>query len=328
MSSPDDYEVMRELRGISDRDIERLLVGEVLGDADLDDVAIHLRNLRAVSAQAPGDAVATRHVAAVVAAARTRAHGAAPRGAAPPFTPAGALLRRVKTAAAGVAAAAVGLTGATTGLAYTGVDLPGRAAERAVEAVLSVELPNQDVAENRASAGVVADRVRAIIAAWTEEARGCEFGQAVSGAARGENEVRPAEDPCTNDGNTTAKGSKATGEEKSAAGKARAEEARARAEERAASGRARGAEGRSNGPEKSTAGRATAEEKSSAGRATGNENSTGGQSTADEKSSAGQSNAEENPGGDHPTGEDRSSEGRATAEQKSSAAQDRAGGSQ
>ena len=59
MTPPGDYEVMRELRGISDHDIERLLDGEVLGDADLDDVAIHLRNLRAVSAQVPGDDIAS-----------------------------------------------------------------------------------------------------------------------------------------------------------------------------------------------------------------------------------------------------------------------------
>lgn len=210
-------------------------------------------------------------------------------------------MHRTRVALARLAAGAVAVTGATAGLAYAGVDLPGQAAEQAFEAVLNVELPNQGAPEEAAStdarsaeAGAVAERVRAVIEAWTGE-RGCEFGQAVAAAARGDAEGGPAEDPCTKS-DAAAEGSKATGAEKSAAGKARAEDARAAAAEKAAAAEIRAAEkaaaGTATGAEKSGSGQTTAEEKSSTGKATAEEKSSAGKATGEEKSSGAGENSQ------------------------------------
>lgn len=282
---------MRKLREISDRDIERLLSGEALGDGDLSEVASHLRNLRAFSARIPGEEVESRHVAALVTAARNRAHGAAPPGTAPSARTGRGFVYRTKVFVARVAAAAVALSGATAGLAYAGVDLPGQAAEKAFEAVLKVELPNQggDDAEKSSGAGAVADRVHAVIEAWGEDERGCAFGQAVAATARGEDSNRgPETDPCPESEDDGAKetkapkGSKARGEEKSSAGKANAEE--------------KSSAGKANAEEKSSAGKATGEEQSSAGKAKAEEKSSAGKAKAEEKSSDGRSNQPEDTG--------------------------------
>jgi hypothetical protein len=129
--------------------------------------------------------------------------GPAPPPAGPPTTTVRAarpaestrpLLRRrarwVITAVTG-AASLVLLTGA---LALAGVDLPGTAAETAFAKVFGVELPNQadrqagtrpeelpDTAADTANAVLEVIGERRAGADWT----GCEFGAAVSAAARG-----------------------------------------------------------------------------------------------------------------------------------------------
>lgn len=78
-----------------------------------------------------------------------------------------------------VAAGAVAASLSTFGLAYAGVDLPGTAAEEAFEAVLGVELPNQDGAEgaDESTTDTLLDE------SDLDAAKDCEFGQAVADKA-------------------------------------------------------------------------------------------------------------------------------------------------
>ena len=187
--------------------------------------------------------------------------------------------------AAGVLAASMSMMG----LAYAGVNLPGQAAAQALEAVTGVELPNQDGEENGKS---VAEDVKAVVESDME--KGCEFGQAVASAAsqnaRGE---RSDEDRCTEtDGEDTApRGSKATGDEKSAQGRATAGERSQGASDAAADNAARGSDRASAG-----AGNAPTGESEDDGEDDGGMS---GRETAGERSSGastgGASNAEGRP---------------------------------
>jgi len=138
-----------------------------------------------------------------------------------------------------IAAATAALLLSTIGLAYAGVDLPGTAAEKAVEKVLGVELPNQaaddsasdeahgksdedhgksDEAGDEENGKSVSDDVHDVKDS-TEE-RGCEFGQAVSDAAGAnrQGDEDNEKDPCDREDGEEhePQGSRATGEEHSA----------------------------------------------------------------------------------------------------------------
>lgn len=91
-----------------------------------------------------------------------------------------------------VTVGAATLVATTAALALAGVDLPGTAAETAFQQVLGVELPNQaqdgvDPAQLPEGASDTADRVLTVIRDRLSgaERNGCEFGAAVSAAARG-----------------------------------------------------------------------------------------------------------------------------------------------
>lgn len=99
-------------------------------------------------------------------------------------------LDRVRSFTLRLSAGTAGILAATTGLAYAGVDLPGTAAERAIESVIQVELPNQ---EPQRGAKSRSDEVHAVQSAMPKG--GCEYGQAVSDAANGDHGNND-NDPC------------------------------------------------------------------------------------------------------------------------------------
>jgi hypothetical protein len=174
------------------------------------------------------------------------------------------------------------------GLAYAGVDLPGTAAEKAVENVLRVELPNQARPENPGKS--VADEVHAVIEG-TED-RGCEFGQAVAAAAsanrRGEAPAK--DDPCARDGSEP-NGSRATGEERSAEGRARASEASGGASDAGADNAGTHDDfGRATAEEAKTGGQESGSSASDAGADNAGTHDDSGRATAGEASSKGQAN--------------------------------------
>jgi hypothetical protein len=281
MSLPNDYEdEMGRLGRLSDREVEHLAAGRTpIGDDTLEDLAAHLRIIRAACIAAPDEVTHALHVAEITQTAQLfAASGERVPAATKAIGPAGQASklakwrRRMEVArsraikvAAGVAAAML----STVGLAYAGVDLPGHAAEKAFDSVLGVELPNQSDRQVEIksdgpdeSANQTALDVWAVISNWSGD-RGCAFGQAVANAAT-DGEHAP---DCTK-----AEGAGARGDEASAKGRATADEASAK-------------------------GRATADESSVKGRATADESSAKGQATADEASSDDTSTANEASGG-------------------------------
>ena len=131
-------------------------------------------------------------------------------------------MSRTVRVATQVALASIVLSGLTIGLAFAGVDLPGTAAEKALEKVSGLELPNQGT---EGSGNSVNEDVKAVIDSDTE--KGCEFGQAVAAEASQNRKGTGGSDtdPCAQGGGASSthesKGSKATGEEKSAEGRAK-----------------------------------------------------------------------------------------------------------
>jgi hypothetical protein len=296
VSSFDDYDdEMARLSELSDRDLDRLFAGGSTGSALSDDLRAVLGAARTALAEAPNEVARQRHLSAVLEAARDLALAEQTRAPAPVPAPV-SVWRKVMHRSLSVALRLSVALGAATlsmaGLAYAGVDLPGNAAEKAVEKVLRVELPNQARPENAGKS--VADEVHAVIE--SSDDRGCEFGQAVAAAASAnrQDESPAKDDPCTRDDSNGANGSRATGEERSAAGRARASEA---------SGGASDA-GADNAGTHDDFGRATAEEASSKGQGNGSSASDGGADNA----------------GDH------DDFGRGTAEDASSSAQEKANG--
>jgi hypothetical protein len=277
MSLPNDYEdEMGRLGRLSDRKVEQLAAGRPPTDEDaFEELAADLRVVRAACIAAPDEVTQALHIAEITQTAQLlAARGERVPAATQAIGPAEQTSKRAKwrrrlemarssaiKLAAGVAAATL----STVGLAYAGVDLPGQAAEKAFDAVLGVELPNQvggDVEITSDGPDENADQtaldVWAVISNWSGE-RGCAFGQAVANAAT-EGEHAP---DCTK----AEAGSQ--GDEASAKGRATAEEASAN-------------------------GRATAEEASSAGTSTANESSQGrteaGKENGDTASERGQGN--------------------------------------
>jgi len=208
------------------------------------------------------------------------------------------------------AAATLAASMSMVGLAYAGVNLPGQAAERALEAVTGLELPNQGSNEGKS----VADDVHAVL---DSELKGCELGQAVADAADAnrQDEASAEIDPCEH---ADAEGSKATAEEKSTAGRAKAAEksggrSESRGSEASAQGRATAAEksggasdaGADNAGTNDDAGRARGEEASGKGSSNAGTGSEKGGTTADEASSSGKdtgSSASEEGQSKNPTG--------------------------
>jgi hypothetical protein len=208
--------------------------------------------------EAPSAETEASHLAAMREAFRPPIAEARPGRNAPSTTR--RVLVRTRAFVIKIAAATLVLGGSMVGLAYAGVDLPGSAAENALEAVLSVELPNQggDVEVEQGDKSV-ADDVRAVIESTAPEDRDCEFGQAVSDAAtaNSQGEGTQPTDPCAHQTGTAAQGGKATGEEASAEGGSTADEGSGEHGAPEDAGRTTGGEasedGRSHAPQDSPA---------------------------------------------------------------------------
>jgi hypothetical protein len=233
MSLSTDYQdEMGRLGSISDRELEQLAAGRTpTGDDTLEDLAAHLRTVRAACAAAPDEVTQALHIAEITQTAQLLAESGEPVAAATrAIGPAQAYglskwRRRMEVARSTAIKLIAGVTAAmlsTVGFAYAGVDLPGQAAEEAFDAVFGVELPNQGGGDAEITgdgpdenADQTAFDVWAVISSWAGE-RGCTFGQAVANAATG-GENAP---DCAN-----AEGAGSQGDEASAKGRATADEA-------------------------------------------------------------------------------------------------------
>ena len=249
----------------SDDELDRLFDGNAAADRTRD-LALFLADVKAAALVSMPGSKAAEQVAAISAEAARLA---------PDLVGAGAAVAvelplwrrivdknapRVAKAAAGVLAASMSMIG----LAYAGVDLPGQAAARALEAVSGLELPNQDDGEPLTGDRSVADDVKAVVESDAE--KGCSFGQAVAGAARANAKGGGGSDtdPCAASDSEGAQGSRATGEEKSAEGRATAAEKSEGASEAGADNAgdagAQGQEASDAGADNSTKGRTSADE--------------------------------------------------------------------
>jgi hypothetical protein len=288
MTLPNDYEdEMGRLGRLSDREVEQLAAGRTpIGHDTLEDLAAHLRIVRAELIAAPDEVTQALHVAEITQTAQLLAESgelvAAATKAIGPAEQASKLSkwrRRMEVArstaiklAAGVAAAML----STVGLAYAGVDLPGQAAEKAFEAGFGVELPNQGGGEVEItsdgpdeSADQTAIDVFAVISNWSGE-RGCAFGQAVANAATGGEhapDCAAAEGAGSQGDEASAKG-RATADEASSKGASTADEASGgRSEAGKETGETASEKGRSHNPNSgSESGRETGETASENGR--------------------------------------------------------------
>lgn len=189
---------------LTDEDVERLFRGlPPERDEDLREVADFLASATQALSRPPNGDVEAGHLALIAEALRSQSDEA--------LTPIRAVtttrapiarsterrgpmrLRTVRwTVKVAVATASVVLM--TAALAFAGVDLPGTAAETAVETMLGVDLPNQAQQHADAlpeelpeSASETAVAVLDVIREWRSGAEwtGCEFGARVSAAARG-----------------------------------------------------------------------------------------------------------------------------------------------
>jgi hypothetical protein len=196
---PDD--MARFLR-LNDEDVERIFQGlPPEGDEDLRDLAGFLADAVETLSRPPRGSVRATHLSLLAGAIRTpsaglRGESSGPAAAAAPIalpTERKRLVRSVVARwAAKVTVAAASLVITTAALALAGIDLPGTAAEAAFQKLLGVELPNQardavDPAKLPEGASDTADRVLTVIHERLSgaERNGCEFGAAVSAAARG-----------------------------------------------------------------------------------------------------------------------------------------------
>jgi hypothetical protein len=313
---------------LSDEELSRLLAGEApVGNGALEEVASVLNGLRRTCATSgPDPEVRAAHIAEISEASRILAYKGAPLA-----TPVGKahgpaslqlsglpkwrrVLDRTRSIALKAACGTVAASLSMMGLAYAGVDLPGKAAEKALEAATGLDLPNQDPDTKAAPAGdkAVNDEVKAVQGGTLE---GCERGQAIAAAARTNRQSDEAKDgdPCTKDASgearsvtksktdkpskaSKAKGSKATGEENSAKGQAN------KPENPNANGEENSAQGQANKPENPNA---NGEENSAQGQANKPENPN---ENGEENSAQGQANKPENP---NENGEDNSAQGQA-----------------
>ena len=249
----------------SDDELDRMFDGSAAGDRTRD-LALFLADVKAAAMISMPGSKASEHVATISAEA-ARIAGQAALGAAqtdPEISIWRRTLDKNLPRLAKVGASVMAASMSMIGLAYAGVDLPGQAAERALEAVSGLELPNQGDAETGGKS--VADDVKAVVESDAE--KGCSFGQAVAGAARQnrQGEGGSDTDPCSagGSGEGAAQGSRATGEENSAEGRAKAAEKSGGASEAGADNAAdAGSQGDGSsgaGAENSAQGRTIAEE--------------------------------------------------------------------
>jgi len=187
---------------LTDEDVERIFRGlPPEGGEDLRDLAGFLADAARTLSRPPRGEVQAAHMSLLAGAIRTpsagpRGSSSGPVAAAPPIAPPAGERRLLRSPlarlAARVAVTAATLVATTAALAFAGVDLPGTAAETAFQEVLGVELPNQgrvapDPAQLPENASETAGRVLTVVHDWLSGAggHGCEFGAAVSAAARG-----------------------------------------------------------------------------------------------------------------------------------------------
>ncbi|MGI8775748.1 MAG: hypothetical protein ACR2KQ_12245 [Actinomycetota bacterium] len=222
---------MTRRKRITHDDAEALLSGRA---SDHPEVAGVLEALHS-GWSGPSEDRGPQHMTAIHEAAVRHAHDGGPAATASPLATAAAtsrrrlLLNRSRAVAFRLSSIVVALSAATMGLAHAGVDLPGNAAEKAFS-VVGIELPNQSSETSKS----VAEDVRA---AREGTEPGCKRGRAVATAAsqNRQDEPKDRKDPCTKDErsseNGSARGGKATGEEKSSQGKEKATTGKAEAEE-------------------------------------------------------------------------------------------------
>lgn len=204
-------------------------------DQNLDQLmAGFARDLRDVYVTRPSEATQRRHLAAITELARSLDHDSGSVSRRKPM-----LTSRLMARAAKTAACAASLVLATAGLAVAGVELPAPANDAFGK--LGLSLPNQAGGDHAStSASERATEVQGVIDATAPGDRGCEFGHAVAGAARGSALPTQAQAACGH------------GED----GAARSDEARARGRGHANAG------GDSGGNSQSSAGRSFGEETS------------------------------------------------------------------
>lgn len=190
MSDRDAYrDEMRILSGLSDRDVDCLLSGRPGEESESEELAVFLRDLRAVYTEAPSEAIEATHVAAIARAACALAPGREELTPAQrPSTQAPNQAKRrgtmtKKRLALLTAGLALAVPLSLAGLATAGVTLPDAA--RAPFDQLGLELPNQ----------ATADDVQAVIDSIPTDQRDCSFGQEVAQAANG-GTGGPSVDPC------------------------------------------------------------------------------------------------------------------------------------
>lgn len=194
---PDD--MARFLR-LSDEDVERLFRGvPPEADEDLRDLAFFLTDAAERLSAPPSSEVETGHLARL---AEVIGSGPTPEqrsttivSVAHPGERRRPMLRGAVRWVITVVTAATSIVLLTGALALAGVDLPGTAAETTFAKVFGVELPNQ---ADRQAASIpeelpddAADTANAVLDVIGErragaEWNGCEFGQHVSAAARGD----------------------------------------------------------------------------------------------------------------------------------------------
>ncbi len=274
MTGPGAYEdemMVRPLRDVSDEELDRLLDG---GEPrpELADVAAFVRGLPAALAEAPGEAIARRHLAAIVdAAARTPTPDPAGEAPAERGRPRSARRwipvsrsRSLRVLVAGLAGAVV-LSLLTTGLAVAGVvELP-EAARQALEAagitlpargaqVDDVPSPDQLPEEADETAVAVLGAIAQNLPGLRDGSiSGCEFGAAVAAAAGGGDGDTSHCPDGEGTGAAQAGSAGAADDGVPGGGRSVAEQARTAAQE-----------GRARGEEASAAGRRVAEEASGA----------------------------------------------------------------
>jgi hypothetical protein len=229
MSDRDAYQgEMARRDGLSDEEVEALLAG-IAREGEHPELALFLATVREQATI--DDTTTARHLDAISQEAERVAAGlrpvAGPHVVASPTPTWRRVMQRSSRLIAQTTAGVVVLSMSMIGLAYAGVDLPGTAAEKALEKVTPLDLPNQggqEGAEATTSGKSVADDVKAVIESSTT--RGCPFGQAVAEVAsqNRQGDGGSDKDPCARgaedkDGNDP-QGSKATGEERSAKGRA------------------------------------------------------------------------------------------------------------
>ena len=163
-----------------------------------------------------------------------------------------------------VLAAALGVAG----LAVAGVDLPDPA-DDAFDQV-GIQLPNQTQG-NQAGGSDTAEAVQEVIDSTAPQDRGCEFGQEVATAARGEDPT-PERDPCENGQDAT--NGQSVGSQNAGIGRDFGQDTAADAQQNASE------DGRDFGERTSERAQELGEQLSQGGPETGQSNSQQGHSTA------------------------------------------------